>query len=207
MFSLLDRALLMAQGHCIFQGPPAAAEGWFAARSLPCPVGTAVAEHMLDSVSDPATLQQLLAPPGGKDATLSSGGGGGAAANGVLVASPLGLPEGKAGAHNSASSVYEKSLSSSSHHVRDESLGGAAGGAKPGASAQPNLSRELAVVFWRTLIDILRNPALLLLHWCAAAALGAGAAGEAQPAQRAVPRRALGAGPDLTHRTLPCAAP
>ena len=42
MFSLLDRTFLMAAGHCIFSGGPAAAEPWFAARGLPCPVGRAV---------------------------------------------------------------------------------------------------------------------------------------------------------------------
>jgi len=51
----------MAQGFSFFGGPPAAAESWFAQRGLPCLGGTAIAEHMLDSVSDPATLAQLLA--------------------------------------------------------------------------------------------------------------------------------------------------
>lgn len=34
------------------------------------------------------------------------------------------------------------------------------------------LSRELAVMFWRTLADILRNASLLLLHWGVALAMG-----------------------------------
>jgi len=47
MFSLLDRAYLLARGSCVFSGPPSAAEAHFAAHGLPCPVGSAVAEHML----------------------------------------------------------------------------------------------------------------------------------------------------------------
>lgn len=34
------------------------------------------------------------------------------------------------------------------------------------------LSRELAVLYWRTLVDILRNPSLLLLHWVVAVGMG-----------------------------------
>ncbi len=47
MFSLLDRAYLLARGSCVFSGPPAAADAHFAAHGLPCPAGSAVAEHML----------------------------------------------------------------------------------------------------------------------------------------------------------------
>ena len=47
MFLSLDRAVLMAHGRVLYTGPPAEAESWFAAAGLPCPPGTAVAEHML----------------------------------------------------------------------------------------------------------------------------------------------------------------
>ena len=48
MFSLLDRAYLLAGGACVFAGPPVAAEAAFASWGLPCPPGAAVAEHMLE---------------------------------------------------------------------------------------------------------------------------------------------------------------
>ncbi len=48
MFSLLDRAYLLAAGTCVFSGLPDAAEAHFAAHGLPCPVGSAMAEHMLE---------------------------------------------------------------------------------------------------------------------------------------------------------------
>ena len=62
MFALLDVALVMAQGVMAFQGPPAAAGNFLAARGLPCPEGVALAEHMLHAVSDPASLLQMLSP-------------------------------------------------------------------------------------------------------------------------------------------------
>lgn len=47
MFNMLDRAYLLAGGACVFCGPPTAAEAHFAAHGMPCPVGAAIAEHML----------------------------------------------------------------------------------------------------------------------------------------------------------------
>ncbi len=61
MYELLDRAFLMARGRVVFCGEPAAAYGHFAKAGLPCPVNTAVAEHMLQAVSDPAMLERLVA--------------------------------------------------------------------------------------------------------------------------------------------------
>lgn len=181
MFSLLDAAYLMARGRCIFAGPPDAAEIWFVRHGLPCPVGTAIAEHMLDSVSDPASLQQLLdahdkgQPTGPADAATGDGAAhrhapATAPANGAKTVrsdadssgsakldSALGNGEGNGAACAAASAVESGDAAAAQ--------GTAAGAALP--RSLPSLSRELAVVFWRTLVDIVRNPALLLLHWCA----------------------------------------
>ncbi len=48
----------------------------------------------------------------------------------------------------------------------------AAAAASDGGHASKSLSRQLAVLFWRTGTDILRNPTLLLLHWVMAAVMG-----------------------------------
>ena len=40
--------------------PPRAAEAWFAQHGLPCPAGTAIAEHMLRIASDAADIRHLL---------------------------------------------------------------------------------------------------------------------------------------------------
>jgi hypothetical protein len=154
MFSLLDRAYLMAAGHCLFAGPPSAAEAWFAGAGLPCPVGTAVAEHMLDAVSTPGSLAQLLA------AREAAGGG-----QPQLPPPHVGLGADQDGGGGGAK------LDGGSSQQGSASEDGGGGGDKAGALAplaapRRSVSRELAVVFWRTLVDILRNPTLLLLHWC-----------------------------------------
>jgi hypothetical protein len=56
-FGLLDRAMLLAAGRCVYAGPPAGADRWFAAAGAPCPDGTAIAEHMLQ-VGCPLTAAQ-----------------------------------------------------------------------------------------------------------------------------------------------------
>ncbi len=61
MYELLDRVFLMARGHMVYSGEPAAAYGHFERAGLPCPGHTAIAEHMLTSVSDPAMLHTLMA--------------------------------------------------------------------------------------------------------------------------------------------------
>lgn len=48
VFSMLDRALLMAQGHVVFEGPPSAAPSVLAGYGLPCPQDMFIAEHMLE---------------------------------------------------------------------------------------------------------------------------------------------------------------
>lgn len=171
MFSLLDRAYLMAQGFCIFSGPPAAAESWFAQRGLPCPVGTAIAEHMLDSVSDPATLAQLLAAHSKERAAAAAAGYANGSAGSSAVARAAAddlMPVSLA-----ASSAYEESngklvglSKSATPSLRGEALSlEPAQQAQQAQRAEHSVSRELAVVFWRTLIDIWRNPLLLALHW------------------------------------------
>jgi hypothetical protein len=61
MFDQLDRAFLMARGHLVYSGEPNAALPYFERAGLPCPEKTAIAEHMLAAVSDPAMLGTLLA--------------------------------------------------------------------------------------------------------------------------------------------------
>ena len=60
MYELLDRVFLMARGHMVYSGEPAAADGHFERAGLPSPGHTAIAEPMLTSVSDPAMLQTLM---------------------------------------------------------------------------------------------------------------------------------------------------
>eukprot|EP00887_Chlorella_sp_A99_P006677 scaffold3.g6677.t1 len=64
MFNLLDRAYLMAEGHCLYAGPPASAAPWFALQGLPCPPDVAIAEHMLHCACEPGAMRRLAASAG-----------------------------------------------------------------------------------------------------------------------------------------------
>ncbi|GAB4823317.1 hypothetical protein N2152v2_010363 [Parachlorella kessleri] len=220
MFSLLDRAYLLARGSCVFSGPPAAADAHFAAHGLPCPAGSAVAEHMLQVVSDPPQLSHLLLSVNGGKPKLGQQQqqqltAVGVPANGGLpsagdAASPSTWPHDLSERDSLRAEQDSLPVEQQVHHgtmagwQHEDAVGAAAATSSRGttdssggldkelglenglaptgaASTQVaslrgrtggRLSRELAVVFWRTLVDILRNPSLLILHWAMAVGMG-----------------------------------
>lgn len=220
MFSLLDRAYLLARGSCVFSGPPAAADAHFAAHGLPCPAGSAVAEHMLQVVSDPPQLSHLLLSVNGGKPKLGQQQqqqltAVGVPANGGLpsagdAASPSTWPHDLSERDSLRAEQDSLPVEQQVHHgtmagwQQEDAVGAAAAtssrgttdssggldkelglekGLAPTEAASTRvaslrgrtggrLSRELAVVFWRTLVDILRNPSLLLLHWMLALLMG-----------------------------------
>lgn len=129
LFNSLDRAYVLARGRCIFAGTPYEAEDTFAAAGIPCPVGCAIAEHILEVASDYDNLSKDLRTP-------------------CIEGQPL--------------ASHEKSNISS---IPIEN-----GGAWK--ATRPSFGRQMAVLFWRTGTDIIRNPALLLLHWIMALGMG-----------------------------------
>ncbi|KAL6782577.1 hypothetical protein ACKKBG_A07350 [Auxenochlorella protothecoides x Auxenochlorella symbiontica] len=201
MFLALDTALLMSHGRVLFQGRPADAEAWFRGRGLPCPAGTAMAEHLLKVASNPADIQALLLERGGQGADsaallrLEDGGvqvEGGCAREGIpddgaspsdtASASPSAAdspPLGGGGNMDSAAedrspdrvaAAWTPVAAAAATH-KPGKVGRSAFGmsATPGpeprpAPRRPGFARQLAVMTWRTAIDILRNPTLLRLH-------------------------------------------
>jgi hypothetical protein len=129
---------------------------------------------MLEAVSQPASLAALLAARGTDAAAITPET---AAAEGLHPV-PLFAAAGDGNASSSpklGNGDYHQNGSAGAQHAMDGKSGGngdagslvAGGAAWRRAAPRRSLSRELAVVFWRTLVDILRNPSLLLLHWCA----------------------------------------
>ena len=144
MFDLLDRVFLMARGHVLYSGRPDGAAAWLASAGAPPPANTAVAEHMLAAVSDPRLRDPLLAHVlAGRAADAKLGGGG----------------DVEAGAGGSPLPVPPLALR----------RGGRAPLAKP---ARTPFLRELAVLFWRAGTEVVRNPALLLMHAAMGASMG-----------------------------------
>eukprot|EP00891_Asterochloris_glomerata_P008052 jgi/Astpho2/8052/Aster-03001 len=163
MFALLDVALVMAQGVVAFQGPPAAAGNFLAARGLPCPEGVALAEHMLHAVSDPASLLQMLSP-------------GQAPSQEDLEQGSAAQPGQKAPATRDLHDPNARSAVQHTPKLADEALQQptspqqlpAHQKCSPGAS----LVQQLHILFWRTLTDVVRNPALLLMHCALSVMMG-----------------------------------
>lgn len=149
MFNLLDRCFLMAQGRCVFTGSPKGVEAHFAGIGLPVPAGVGGAEHMLHCACDPALLPTLLSSVEGinPDDNVKSLKTTVEALNTVSEDAEAGVVINAASPATTVTASASSSLSSAAH------------------PAGAGLSRQLAVLFWRALMDIIRNPTLLLLHW------------------------------------------
>ena len=167
MFSLLDRCFLLAQGTCIFSGPPSAVDAHFASIGLPRSPEEGVAEHMLHCACNPSSLPHLLASvEGGHHAAILANGsdvknGVERMTSGSEDAAENGIVGGSAAAAAAAAAAETPTTGTGTMPRRN---------ARPPQGA--GLHRELAVLFWRGLVDIVRNPTLLLLHWGMAIAMG-----------------------------------
>jgi ABC-type multidrug transport system ATPase subunit len=144
MFYALDRVMLMAHGRVLYAGRPGDAAAALAVAGCPVPEGAAVAEHLLQVASSPADVRRMLAAAPAAAAPGSPG-----------DVPPLGAPPAAA---------------------LDALEGGGPGDALTTPTAAPprpqGAARQLAVMFWRTLADVVRNPALLALHAGVALAMG-----------------------------------
>jgi ABC-type multidrug transport system ATPase subunit/ABC-type multidrug transport system permease subunit len=152
MFNLLDRCFLMAQGRCVFSGAPKGVEAHFAGIGLPVPAGVGAAEHMLHCACDPASLPTLLSStdplsPSGNNTHANED-----ASKSLGLASNSTSEDAEAGVI-----INGTSTTTTSPAIATTSTTGPAAGA--------GITRQLAVLFWRALMDIIRNPTLLLLHW------------------------------------------
>ena len=166
MFSTLDLCYLMCRGQIAFTGRPADAEGFLLSAGLPCPPGTPAAEHLLTVASEPSLRDCLLE----------------FAQQAAQVCQPCqSCPAGVQTPQRTAerSPVHRPDI----HFQPDASaaellvLQDKGKGSEPGNVGFPSQARsrqrgqqrvalttELAVLSWRTLVDIWRNPGLLLLH-------------------------------------------
>jgi ABC-type multidrug transport system ATPase subunit/ABC-type multidrug transport system permease subunit len=196
MFYALDSVILMGHGRMLFKGRPEEAEAALAMAGVPCPEDTAIAEFMLKVASNPADIKAMLKMKyksssaalntlgGGAANDFKSGGGGvgvGAVVEskiygGVLPAAASPTADGRAvalstslnnadGNMEAASPPEQRTLS-----LEDSKSFSNVAVEKPHRSA--GFARQLAVMFWRTSMDIMRNPTLLMLHVGIAAIVG-----------------------------------
>lgn len=167
MFYSLDKVILMGHGRVLFAGRPDEVDAAFASAGVPCPSGTALAEHMLKVASSPqdilAMLQKNHANIVNSSQLLKAGHDGGSSTEASPSPSLLTVFEDRDAAAMEAAIPFEadqKGLAAGEKEgdVEDEAAGNAI------VAVPVGFSRQLAVMFWRTFVDIIRNPTLLLLH-------------------------------------------
>jgi hypothetical protein len=168
LFNGLDMAMLMAEGRVVYFGPPGAAGDGMAALGCPVPPGVTVAEHLLQVVSDPGLVERVTRLQQQQQVVVGGG------VNGMALIRTNSISRGGATPGGSSDSV-------STHDQLTAALGGAQGalGAKAGRVVLPGaqlrrcpLGREVGVLFWRSLTDMLRNPMLTAFHAAGGLVLG-----------------------------------
>ena len=201
MFDLLDRSFLMARGNVLYSGPPGGVPAFFEAAGCPVPPGTAAAEHMLTAVSDPKLRDPLLAHAAARRAAEREAAARGVGADGgpATASTPRGSsgddgytsdgsedggrpagPSPRTGPLLTIESGRSADLEAGAAAARVCALRGGGGASNPCAlttrrlrkPARTPFGRELAVLFWRTLTEIWRNPSLLAMHCVMAIVMG-----------------------------------
>ncbi|KAI8112521.1 hypothetical protein M9434_003844 [Picochlorum sp. BPE23] len=66
IFHLLDNVFLLAEGHCIYNGPPGKVEQYLESLGLVRPEGEGLAEYMLECASNPDAASKMRSSPGMK---------------------------------------------------------------------------------------------------------------------------------------------
>jgi ABC-type multidrug transport system ATPase subunit len=157
LFDAMDQVILMADGTVIYQGAPSAAGAGMGRLGAPLPAGVSVAEHMLHVVSDPETHARIVAraaearAKGGAAPPPSAAGD---SAGDLLLAGGNGD-----GAAPSAAEGEGQGRRRGCWPLQR----------KPGGRS---LRREVGVLFWRSLADMLRNPMLTAFHAVGGLVLG-----------------------------------
>lgn len=154
MYYGLDTVILMGHGRILYMGRPEEAGEYMSTAGVPGPTNTPTAEHMLKVASNPASVMAMLHA---RKIAESS------AVKNFSVGSPT--------KSNFRVSFDEKIEGIDGELVviatSEESSSPASGSGDESSvdvEGTSSLRREISVMFWRTLVDIVRNPTLLFLH-------------------------------------------
>jgi ABC-type multidrug transport system ATPase subunit len=150
IFRQLDQVLLLSKGSKVFCGPPAEIETFFTECGFPCPHLANIADHILDVVSCKASVE--LIKKQSKNLNRSSGPDGN-----------FWSRETEEDDDNTPWSPHTEALMNLTPHTKEELVD---------ADAHQPLDSELLILFWRTVTDTIRHPALLRLHLAVSVLLG-----------------------------------
>lgn len=174
MFYALDRVILMGHGRMLLSGRPEEAEGILEAAGVPCPKDTAIAEYMLKVASSPEDIMAVLKAQEKIGVALTSS----SAVTTPVVPGGLvrpssaespGADTNKQVSANSESAMAEMEAASPSDQClvgleNNTSSGSFVGAVEVQPPRSVGWARQLSIMFWRTYVDIVRNPTLLKLH-------------------------------------------
>lgn len=185
IFHSLDQVYLMGHGRLLYSGTPGDAESVLAACGVPCPKETAIAEHMLKVASSAEDIRAVLMHQqhgAGSDGASTSAVSNEASPVTATVSSFIQEEEDdEEKSIESGCDLETVTLASGVHvgghrkekekgRMEKNKVGGGGGYRRQGGGAPVTTPpaagfwRQLAVMFWRSLVDIVRNPTLLVLH-------------------------------------------
>jgi ABC-type multidrug transport system ATPase subunit len=147
MYALLDRAVLVAGGRLVYSGPPMGAGDALAALGAPCPEGVPLAEHLLFAVSDPAVA-------------------------GTVIGRAAEKADADRAARRRIGGVEAQQQQEQQPPKPPLPPPPPPSTPRPPALKRPGAARQLGVLFWRSLLDVLRNPLLAGLHAAGGLLLG-----------------------------------
>jgi len=150
IFRQLDQVLLLSKGSKVYCGPPAEIETFFTECGFPCPHLANIADHILDVVSCKESVELI------KKKSLHLNGSSG-------PGDPFWSRETGGEDDNAPWSPHTEALMNLTPHTKEELVD---------ADAHQPLDTELLILFWRTVTDTIRHPALLRLHLAVSVLLG-----------------------------------
>lgn len=152
MYFSLDKILLMGHGRILYLGKPEEADAYMEEAGVSTPPGAATAEHLLNVASNPESVISMFELRQQKRKFEVKN---------IAVGSPTRrLPLGPFVEQDRESPTDIDSAQTSIIQLAEEME-------KEQTTEEivfPGLERQLSVMFWRTLVDIVRNPTLLALH-------------------------------------------
>lgn len=154
MFYALDRVILMGHGRIIYMGRPEEAELFLEQAGYPTPEGGSVAEHLLEVASNPESIIAMLRLRQNRDSQGCS-----QKNKGVGSPSKIKLLDDQKISRPETPSDIDSALTGPSPQDSPKTDELDVIPAK-----RPGITRQLSVMFWRTYVDIIRNPTLMTLH-------------------------------------------
>lgn len=157
MYFGLDTVILMGHGRILYMGKPEEASQFMTDAGVPPGRNTPTAEHMLQVASNPESVIAMLRAKHVRDKSAVKNSSIGSPGKIKFQGREAPAVEDLAGCQTSEEPSPTADTVSVDDGVPEERVA-------QKSRTEHDVRRELSVMFWRTLVDIIRNPTLLTLH-------------------------------------------